>query len=45
MADFTPAPIKPSIAFAALDALDIRVGTIERVEESRQIRKTTQAYR
>jgi len=26
-------PIKPAISFAALDAVDIRVGTIERVEE------------
>lgn len=29
----TPAPVKATIPFAALDALDIRVGTIERVEE------------
>ena len=29
----TPAPVKPAIPFAALEALDIRVGTIERVEE------------
>ena len=28
----TPAPVKPRIPFAALEALDIRVGTIERVE-------------
>lgn len=33
MAEFLPAPIKPSVAMAALEALDIRVGTIERVEE------------
>jgi tRNA-binding protein len=33
MADFTPAPIKPVAAFAAFEALDIRVGTIERVED------------
>ena len=33
MADFTPAPIKPAVGIAALEALDIRVGTIERVEE------------
>lgn len=33
MPDFTPAPIKSTIAFIALDSLDIRVGTIERVEE------------
>ena len=33
MSDFTPAPIKPIVGVAALDALDIRVGSIERVEE------------
>jgi tRNA-binding protein len=33
MSDFTPAPVKPIVQFSALDALDIRVGTIERVEE------------
>ena len=33
MAEFTPAAVKPAIATAALEALDIRVGTIERVEE------------
>lgn len=33
MAEFAPAPIKPTIAITALEALDIRVGTIERVEE------------
>ncbi|HJZ64748.1 MAG TPA: hypothetical protein VKD70_10545 [Candidatus Acidoferrum sp.] len=33
MAEFQPAPIKPVAAFSALEALDIRVGTIERVEE------------
>ena len=33
MAEFTPAPAKPIVAIAALEALDIRVGTIERVEE------------
>ena len=31
---FKPAPIKPIVAFAALEALDIRVGTIQRVEEA-----------
>jgi tRNA-binding protein len=31
--EFKPAPVKPVVAFSALDALDIRVGTIERVEE------------
>jgi methionine--tRNA ligase beta chain len=29
----TPAPVKPVIPFSALEALDIRVGTIEKVEE------------
>ena len=33
MSDFSPAPVKPIVAFGALEALDIRVGTIERVEE------------
>lgn len=32
MADFQPAPVKPIVAIDALNALDIRVGTIERVE-------------
>jgi tRNA-binding protein len=33
MTEFTPAAVKPVVAPSALDALDIRVGTIERVEE------------
>jgi tRNA-binding protein len=33
MNEFTPSPVKPLVGVAALDALDIRVGTIERVEE------------
>src|SRR6266853_40452 len=33
MPDFSPAPVKPIIPFSALEALDIRVGTIERVED------------
>jgi tRNA-binding protein len=33
MSDFTPAPVKPAVPFSALQALDIRVGTIERVED------------
>jgi tRNA-binding protein len=28
-----PAPIKPAIPFSALDAIDVRVGTIRSVEE------------
>src|SRR5260370_24435394 len=33
MSDFTAAPVKPVVPFSALEALDIRVGTIERVED------------
>ena len=33
MDEFKPVPVKPTVAFSALEALDIRVGTIERVEE------------
>jgi len=33
MAELTPAPVKPTVALAALEALEIRFGTIERVEE------------
>jgi tRNA-binding protein len=29
----TPAPVKPTVPLAALEALDVRVGTIESVEE------------
>jgi tRNA-binding protein len=30
---FKPAPVKPMVTFAELEALDIRVGTIQKVEE------------
>jgi tRNA-binding protein len=33
MSEFTPAPVKPVVGIEALEVLDIRVGTIERVEE------------
>ena len=33
MAEFTPAAIKAIVGMEAFEALDIRVGTIERVEE------------
>jgi hypothetical protein len=33
MSDLTPAPLKPIVGIAAVEALDIRVGTIERVED------------
>jgi tRNA-binding protein len=32
MSEFTPAPVKPVVPLSALEALDIRVGTIERIE-------------
>ena len=33
MSEITPAPVRPIVPMTALEALDIRVGTIERVEE------------
>jgi tRNA-binding protein len=33
MSEFTPAAIKAVVPFSALEALDVRVGTIEEVEE------------
>jgi tRNA-binding protein len=33
MSEFTPAPVKPVVRIEALEALDLRVGTIERVED------------
>jgi methionine--tRNA ligase beta chain len=33
MAEFKPAPVKATVGAAALEALDIRIGTIERVED------------
>jgi tRNA-binding protein len=33
MKDFTPTPVKATVTLAVLEALDIRIGTIERVEE------------
>jgi tRNA-binding protein len=33
MSEFKPAPVKPIVQITALGALDIRIGTIERVEE------------
>jgi methionine--tRNA ligase beta chain len=33
MSEFTPAPVKPIVGIEVFEALDIRVGTIEHVEE------------
>jgi len=32
-ADFTPAPIKPAVDIAVLESLDVRVGTIQAVDD------------
>jgi methionine--tRNA ligase beta chain len=32
-AAFVPAPVKPAVAFDAVERLDVRVGTVESVEE------------
>jgi tRNA-binding protein len=37
--DFTPTPIKPVVGIDALDAIDIRVGTIQAVEDVAGSRK------
>jgi tRNA-binding protein len=39
MADFTPAPVKPVVEATALDALDIRIGTIVAVADVPRSRK------
>ena len=31
--EFVPAPVKPTVAFDAVERLDVRVGTIESVED------------
>jgi tRNA-binding protein len=38
-AAFKPAPVKPPVAFAAVEALDIRLGTITAVEDVADSRK------
>jgi tRNA-binding protein len=47
MSEFTPAPVKPTVRFAALEALDIRVGTIQKVEgvaRSEKLMKLTVSF-
>lgn len=44
---FVPAPIKPNVHIAALEALDIRVGTIQAVDDiagSRKLVKLTVSF-
>jgi tRNA-binding protein len=33
MTEFAAAPVKPTVTLSSLEALDIRIGTIDRVEE------------
>lgn len=47
MSEFIPAPVKPVVPLKALEALDIRVGTILRVEEipkSEKLMKLTVSF-
>jgi len=47
MSEIAPAPVKPVVAFSALEALDIRVGTIQKVEEvarSEKLMKLTVSF-
>lgn len=47
MSEFTPAPVRAIVAIAALEALDIRVGTIQKVEEvarSEKLMKLTVSF-
>ena len=45
--DFIPAHVKPAVGIAALEAIDVRVGTIQAVEEvagSRKLVKLTVSF-
>jgi tRNA-binding protein len=47
MSEFKPVPVKPVVPFTALEALDIRVGTIQKVEEvvrSEKLMKLTVSF-
>ena len=47
MSTFTPAPVKPPVPFAALEAIDIRVGTITAatdVASSRKLARLTVSF-
>src|SRR5437879_4690472 len=47
MSEFKPAPIKPIVTIAALEALDVRVGTIQKVEDvarSEKLMKLTVSF-
>jgi tRNA-binding protein len=45
--NFTPAPVKPTVGIAVLESLDIRVGTIQAVDDiagSRKLAKLTVGF-
>lgn len=47
MSDFKPAPVKAIVEFSALEAMDIRIGTIQKVEEvahSEKLMKLTVSF-
>ena len=47
MSMFTPAPIKPTISFAVIDSLDVRLGTIQAVDDvagSKKLVKLTVSF-
>ena len=47
MSELIPAPVKPIVAFTTFEALDIRVGTIQKVEEvvrSEKLMKLTVSF-
>ncbi|HKM68281.1 MAG TPA: hypothetical protein VJX70_14015 [Candidatus Acidoferrum sp.] len=47
MSEFIPATVKPVVTFSAVEALDIRVGTIQKVEEvagSEKLMKLTVSF-
>ncbi|HKI11776.1 MAG TPA: hypothetical protein VKA02_06650 [Candidatus Acidoferrum sp.] len=39
MSEFKPVPVKPVVTFSAFEVLDIRVGTIQKIEEVSQSKK------
>jgi tRNA-binding protein len=47
MSDFVPVPVKPIVPHAALDAIDVRLGTIKAIEDvprSRKLVKLTVSF-
>jgi tRNA-binding protein len=47
MSEFRPAPVKPNVTFSTFEALDVRVGTIQKVKEvarSEKLMKLTVSF-